>query len=230
MRRKSPHGVLDFLTDTPRHHDDENVKPGDAVVVNISHGEETIEHQQQTQTKRQKTEADVVTVVVKEEPGESPPGNAAVEIGAKTLFPAAPETQETGPHHGVEDDDAVMIVDAPTKTMCTVGPNNATLPHDPTTTTTTTTMEDGVEMIGYANATRLPHHRQHCTETTKYVPLPDIRYRGESFYIPPWAMDGTHGNAEFCDFCYCYVCDKPAKDCQVRVSTTHNMKICWCLC
>jgi hypothetical protein len=46
--------------------------------------------------------------------------------------------------------------------------------------------------------------------------LSNFRFNGKSRYIPPWATIGKDGNQANCDLCYCYVCDKPAKDCQVR--------------
>ncbi len=58
------------------------------------------------------------------------------------------------------------------------------------------------------------HFRQSCNET-KFIALSNFRFKGKSRYIPPWAMIGKDGNVEMCDFCHCYVCDKPAKECQV---------------
>jgi hypothetical protein len=57
--------------------------------------------------------------------------------------------------------------------------------------------DDDIQLVGTANETRLPHMRQHCTEY-------------------PFVSSGTNAktsNETYCDLCYCYVCDKPAKEC-----------------
>ena len=49
---------------------------------------------------------------------------------------------------------------------------------------------------------KLPHMRQHCTKH-KFVP------------------NSTISNSKFCDLCYCFVCDIPAKECKVRICQFH---------
>jgi hypothetical protein len=58
------------------------------------------------------------------------------------------------------------------------------------------------------------HFRHHCKKKS-FVPLTEFVFKCEARYIPRWAMIGKDGNAEICNQCYCFVCDKPAKDCEV---------------
>ena len=50
-------------------------------------------------------------------------------------------------------------------------------------------------MKGTANEQKLPHNRRECL---------DFRYK----------EDSSNDNAKFCSLCYCYVCDKPATECE----------------
>ena len=52
-----------------------------------------------------------------------------------------------------------------------------------------------VNMKGTANEQKLPHNRRECL---------DYRYK----------EDSSNDNAKFCSLCYCYVCDKPATECE----------------
>jgi len=52
-----------------------------------------------------------------------------------------------------------------------------------------------VQMVGVVNEVKLPHMRQHCTKH-KFVP------------------NSTISNSKFCNLCYCFVCDVPAKECK----------------
>lgn len=61
-----------------------------------------------------------------------------------------------------------------------------------------TTNDDGdeeLQIVGTANEQRFPHSRQDCLE---------FRYTADN---------DNHSNAQFCKLCYCYVCDKPASEC-----------------
>ena len=57
--------------------------------------------------------------------------------------------------------------------------------------------EDGIMVTGQKNAMNLPHNRQNCTHN-----------------VFNKAAEHAESNKEFCDLCYCYVCDGPAKDCK----------------
>jgi hypothetical protein len=57
-----------------------------------------------------------------------------------------------------------------------------------------TTSDEDIVVVGTANESRLPHMRQHCQEH-KFCP------------------SSQTSNLLFCDLCFCYVCDKPAKEC-----------------
>lgn len=75
--------------------------------------------------------------------------------------------------------------------------------------------DDDIELLGTSNETRLPHMRQHCPDN-KFVQ--DVvafnRQRTNLTEAKKRELDeGKIGNASFCDLCYCFVCDKPAKDC-----------------
>jgi hypothetical protein len=108
-----------------------------------------------------------------------------------------------------DNDDDAMVVEAPAKILVPIHMAAAGLK---------TTGDDELQMMGYANPVLLPHLRPYCTEQqTAFCPLSGFTFTNEARTIPPWAMMGYDTNADICDFCYCYVCDKPAKDCQVRV-------------
>ena len=70
-------------------------------------------------------------------------------------------------------------------------------------TTATATEDDGdeeLEIVGTHNEQRLPHNRQDCLEC-RYVPAGDDTRADDS-------------NARYCGLCYCYVCDRPAFECE----------------
>lgn len=50
-----------------------------------------------------------------------------------------------------------------------------------------------IELVGTLNEQRLPHMRQHCT-------------------VKPFSPNKS-SNMQFCDDCYCYVCDVPVQEC-----------------
>jgi hypothetical protein len=76
--------------------------------------------------------------------------------------------------------------------------------------------------VAIAGTEPLPHYRHDCT-VKPFASVSNngngwhrnFSMRGKSLFIPPWAMRGKEQNAEMCDLCQCYVCDKPAKECQV---------------
>jgi hypothetical protein len=215
LRRKSPQGVLDLLPDA-NHDNVKLVVVGDVVATPLE--------RQALTAKRQKMEAnvDVVVDVHQQEPAESSsPGDEALEIVSKNLFPNTPMNQSKAEEDPTEDDDdaddnqneddddedAMMVVEH----FSTKSPSS----NLPVVTNTTRSSRKEEETT---TDTRPTHLRQYCT-ATPFVPLPETRYMGNeehaNRFIPRWALCGTVQNAEYCGLCYCYVCDKPAKECQV---------------
>ncbi len=151
--------------------------------------------------KRQKTEATLASYHAK-------------DIGAKTLFPAAAAAaKQPSP---ASDDDCVMLAEAPQQQM-TLCPEQAT------TASSTGNLkrgdDDDIELVGCKNQCRFPHLRQHCIDKPF---APASPYFVNGFLVcmtsPSPSLQGGK-NVEMCDLCYCYICDKPAKDCQVRKQT-----------
>jgi hypothetical protein len=64
--------------------------------------------------------------------------------------------------------------------------------------------DEDIFVVGTANECRLPHMRQHC---------PDHKVVQDVWVAINQEETLAHGNLAFCHLCYCYVCDKPAKDC-----------------
>jgi hypothetical protein len=75
-----------------------------------------------------------------------------------------------------------------------------------------TTSDDDIVVVGTANESRLPHMRQHCSDNM-FAPYHDPKSRFSRLSSTEVAALGNTGNREFCNLCFCYVCDKPAKDC-----------------
>lgn len=76
------------------------------------------------------------------------------------------------------------------------------------------TKDDGeIETLGVTNKQHLPHMRQHC-EDFRFVQ--DVLHKRSirSKQLKKEAEEGSALNAKYCDLCYCYVCDAPAKDCK----------------
>ena len=71
---------------------------------------------------------------------------------------------------------------------------------------------DEIAVVGMRNQVRLPHARQHCTEKPF---LSD-----DTGVACTWAKRQVV-NMDFCDCCYCYVCDVPAKDCKGNWNDDH---------
>lgn len=69
-----------------------------------------------------------------------------------------------------------------------------------------------VLMVGTVNETRLPHMRQHCMK---------FKFEYIRYHVPFITLS----NALHCDLCYCYVCDKPAKECAVSFVSTEVCSI-----
>jgi len=69
-------------------------------------------------------------------------------------------------------------------------------------------------VVGQTNVMRLPHLRQYCTEckefTVDLAPTGTPIQWSKTLKIRAKVLEQ---NAEYCDFCYCYVCDVPSKEC-----------------
>lgn len=73
---------------------------------------------------------------------------------------------------------------------------------------------DDVVLVGTANESRLPHMRQHCPDNKFVQDVVALNRQSHMTAIKRKEVDeGKTGNVSFCDLCYCFVCDKPAKDC-----------------
>lgn len=70
--------------------------------------------------------------------------------------------------------------------------------------------DEDIVFVGTANECRLPHMRQHC---------PDHKFVQDVWVTINQEETLTDGNLAFCHLCYCYVCDKPAKDCTMWGAT-----------
>ena len=94
--------------------------------------------------------------------------------------------------------DGVEIVDAPSAKKVSEETTNST--------------DGDVVMIGTVNEMRLPHMRPHCTKF-KFQPNSNNR------------LDILMSNAQHCDLCFCYVCDKPVKECSVSSFSTVKKRV-----
>ena len=95
--------------------------------------------------------------------------------------------------------DGVEIVDAPSaKNVSEESPANDT--------------DGDVVICGTVNEMRLPHMRPHCTKFQFQLNLNN-------------RSDVRVSNALHCDLCYCYVCDKPVKECTVSSFLTFKKRV-----
>jgi hypothetical protein len=68
--------------------------------------------------------------------------------------------------------------------------------------------DDSVQVVGTLNSQMLPHMRPHCTKQVFWNGL-----KGNEYYLEESKKE-TRDNQKCCALCFCYVCDKPAKDCK----------------
>ena len=61
--------------------------------------------------------------------------------------------------------------------------------------------DDELEVVSVTRADPLPHIRADCA-SKPYKPTDNVK-------IGPFMK-----NAEYCEKCFCYICDKPAKECE----------------
>lgn len=137
--------------------------------------------------------------------------NEIIEVTEEDSFENdAPPTLEDGDTKNNDDDDsAVEIIDAPSfreqqhqqakeAAAASSTANNRGGEDD---------SDEELQCVGTANETKLPHNRQDCLE---------FRYNNNSSNTTNSSLccaDTTVVNAKFCQLCYCYVCDKPASEC-----------------
>ena len=80
--------------------------------------------------------------------------------------------------------------------------------------------DEDIEVVGTANESRLPHMRQHCTEKKFVKDVIHLQSKAYKTAEQSQAVrDGLASNSACCDLCYCFVCDKPAKECTSWVSS-----------
>ena len=85
--------------------------------------------------------------------------------------------------------------------------------------------DEEIELVGTTNETRLPHARQYCPDN-KFIPGVEYKkYHGtlEFSHIIP---EAEKWNPKYCDLCYCYVCDKPAKGCTSWTAGSFSFRHC----
>jgi len=135
--------------------------------------------------------------------------NEIIEVTEEDSFEndVAPPTLEDGDDD--DDDSAVEIIDAASfreqqkATASTTANNNNNGGGGEGEDS-----DEELQCVGTANETKLPHNRQDCLE---------FRYNNSNHAInsssSSCCADITLENAKFCQLCYCYVCDKPASEC-----------------
>jgi hypothetical protein len=95
----------------------------------------------------------------------------------------------------IDSDDEIEIVDA-----SEVAVNVVQVVHK-----NATDEDDEVIVVGHVNHVELPHLRQHCTAFPFDEDTPDVH--------DVYAQSVVTVNVQSCPLCYCYVCDRPVKDC-----------------
>ncbi|KAL3761731.1 hypothetical protein ACHAWU_001247 [Discostella pseudostelligera] len=73
--------------------------------------------------------------------------------------------------------------------------------------------EEELEIVGTHNEQRLPHNRQDCL---------DYRFCASTSTNSNSNVQSDN-NSNFCSLCYCYVCDKPASECNNWVNGTKGV-------
>lgn len=141
--------------------------------------------------------------------------NEVIEVTEEDSFENdAPPNLEDDDSKNDDDDSAVEIIDAPSLREQQHQQAKAAAAAAASTTANNGGGEDSdeeLQCVGTANETKLPHNRQDCLE---------FRYNNSSNTTAnsssspsSCCADTTLVNAKFCQLCYCYVCDKPASEC-----------------
>jgi hypothetical protein len=79
-------------------------------------------------------------------------------------------------------------------------------------TTTDNNDEEELEIVGTHNEQRLPHNRQNCLDN-RFCASTDTNSD----------TSANDNNSNFCSLCYCYVCDKPASECNNWINGTKGV-------
>jgi hypothetical protein len=122
-------------------------------------------------------------------------GNAAVKIGAKNLFPPSNHQQQ----------------------------RDTVAPHQPSKVNQSAVEEEEDDDDGDR-----PHFRNNCPNQP-FVAMPFLVIREHQdnqdvCHIPHCMSRGAETNIATCSMCYCYVCNKPAKECRVRYYQNNIMR------
>jgi hypothetical protein len=97
------------------------------------------------------------------------------------------------------EDDSIQVTSPPPVTL--QRDDNSHAPPD----------DSAVQVVGTLNSQSLPHMRPHCTKHAFWDGL--LGLYGDAFDDD--SKKKTRDNLKFCALCFCYVCDKPAKDCRI---------------
>jgi len=106
--------------------------------------------------------------------------------------------------------DGLEIVDPP------VNPRFATISRKATDRD-----DDEIQIVGGKNIVNLPHSRQHCIHC-RFDPSP---IDGDKLFFFSQRKAIIDKNKETCPACYCYVCDKPAAECQNWFSSSYVLNL-----
>lgn len=99
---------------------------------------------------------------------------------------------------GDTDDDEIEVVEEPQLSMDSTPPSSSE-----ETAETSNNESDEIAVVGTKNQTLLPHMRPHCGAHPFRIPTKETRHD-----------DGeATGNMEFCEQCFCFICDIPVHDC-----------------
>ena len=88
--------------------------------------------------------------------------------------------------------------------------------------------DEDIELVGTANETRLPHMRQHCPDNKFVQDVSHLQRQGRTFTERQSLKENMQDNGSFCDLCFCFVCDKPAKECTSWSSPGLTVSSCHC--
>mmetsp|Transcript_21512 Transcript_21512/g.46753 ORF Transcript_21512/g.46753 Transcript_21512/m.46753 type:complete len:385 (-) Transcript_21512:260-1414(-) len=139
--------------------------------------------------------------------------NSSENGDAKPKVSMSPSKERAASNNDDDDDDEIEVVDSSVY--------RSQLRAAASTTATTTTVaaagggtaedndnDEELEIVGTQNEQKLPHIRHDCLE---------FRYKANCNGAGGGSsVNGTSSNdanAKFCRLCYCYVCDKPASEC-----------------
>ena len=132
-----------------------------------------------------------------------------------------------------DDDDVVEIVDPPPPpSFAAVTPEHAVVkPLTKSSKCSHNVDDDDIQVVGTVNTVALPHMRPHCTVypfKKKKNQLAVINLskddddEDDNNNNDADSIDNKNPNRQYCNLCYCYVCDVPAKDCKEWSKESHH--------